>query len=52
LANPNNNTEYARELYQALRLADIKNLKRVFVIPPIGDGIAVAIRDRLQKSKS
>ena len=52
LASPNNNTEYARELYQALRLADNKNLKRVFVIPPIGDDIAVAIRDRLQKSKT
>ena len=52
LASPNNNTEYAKELYQALRLADNKNLKRVFVIPPIGDDIAVAIRDRLQKSKS
>jgi L-threonylcarbamoyladenylate synthase len=52
LASPNNNTEYARELYQALRLADRKNLKRIFVIPPIGDDIAVAIRDRLQKSKS
>jgi hypothetical protein len=52
LASPNNNTEYAKELYQALRLADNKNLKRVFVIPPIGDDIAVAIRDRLRKSKS
>ena len=52
LASPNNNTEYAKELYQALRLADNKNLKRVFVIPPIGDDIAVAIRDRLQKSKT
>ena len=52
LACPKNNTEYARELYQALRLADSKNLKRVFVIPPIGDDIAAAIRDRLQKSKA
>ncbi len=52
LACPMNNTEYARQLYQALRLADSKNLKRVFVIPPIGDDIAVAIRDRLQKSKT
>jgi L-threonylcarbamoyladenylate synthase len=50
LASPNNNAEYARELYQALRLADSKNLKRVFVIPPIGDDIAIAICDRLQKS--
>lgn len=52
LASPKNNSEYAKELYQALRLADNKNLKRVFVVPPIGDDIAVAIRDRLQKSKT
>ncbi len=50
LASPNNNEEFARVLYQALRLADYKKLKRVFVIPPVGDDIAVAVCDRLQKS--
>ena len=29
-----------------------KELKRIFVIPPTGDGIAVAINDRLAKSAS
>jgi L-threonylcarbamoyladenylate synthase len=52
LASPNNNEEFARILYQALRLADNKKLKRVFVIPPVGDDIAVAVCDRLQKSAS
>ena len=50
LASPQNNVDYARVLYQALRLADKKNLFKVFVIPPTGDGIAEAICDRLQKA--
>ena len=52
LASPTNNEEFAHVLYQALRLADYKKLKRVFVTPPVGDDIAVAICDRLQKSVS
>ena len=52
LANPKNNKEYARLLYEAFRLADSQGVKRIFVIPPIGDGIAVAINDRLAKSAS
>jgi L-threonylcarbamoyladenylate synthase len=50
VAAPKTNEEYAQILYQAFRLADGMGLKRVFVIPPIGDGIAVAINDRLAKS--
>ncbi len=50
LASPKTNTEYARCLYDALRLADKKGLKRVFVVPPTGDDISVAINDRLEKS--
>ena len=50
LASPKTNEEYAQVLYEAFRLAANKGLKRVFVIPPIGDGIAVAINDRLNKS--
>jgi hypothetical protein len=30
-------------------LADEKNLERVFVIPPTGNDIAVAINDRLRR---
>ena len=50
LASPVNNEEYARVLYQALRLADSKKLAQVFVQPPVGEDIAAAICDRLLKS--
>jgi L-threonylcarbamoyladenylate synthase len=50
VAAPKTNEEYAQVLYEAFRSADIKGLERVFVIPPTGDGIAVAINDRLAKS--
>ena len=50
VAAPKTNEEYAQVLYEAFRLADLKGLKRVFVIPPTGNGIAVAINDRLIKS--
>jgi len=50
VAAPKTNEEYAQVLYEAFRLADLKGLKRVFAIPPIGEGIAVAIKDRLIKS--
>ena len=50
VAAPKTNEEYAQVLYGAFRLADSKSLRRVFVIPPTGGGIAVAINDRLAKS--
>jgi len=50
VAAPKTNEEFARVLYEAFRLADFKGLRRVFVIPPTGGGIAVAINDRLNKS--
>jgi L-threonylcarbamoyladenylate synthase len=50
LTSPASNQEYARTLYQGLRLADSKKLSNVFVVPPVGDDIAVAICDRLAKS--
>jgi L-threonylcarbamoyladenylate synthase len=49
LASPKNNKEYAQILYQALRLADTKQLPNVIVIPPTGDDLAIAICDRLEK---
>ena len=52
IAAPETNEEFAQVLYEAFRLADSKELKRIFVIPPTGDGIAVAINDRLAKSAS
>jgi L-threonylcarbamoyladenylate synthase len=50
LTSPATNEEYARTLYQGLRLADSKKLNKVFVIPPNGDDISVAICDRLLKA--
>ena len=50
LMSPTSNQEYAKTLYQGLRLADSKKLTNVFVVPPVGDDIAVAICDRLTKS--
>jgi L-threonylcarbamoyladenylate synthase len=50
IAAPKTNEEYAQVLYEAFRLADSNGLRRVFVIPPTGGGIAVAINDRLAKS--
>jgi L-threonylcarbamoyladenylate synthase len=50
LASPVSNEDFARTLYQGLRLADSKKLEKVFVIEPVGDDIAVAICDRLQKA--
>ena len=50
LASPIDNNQYARVLYQALRLADSKKLENIFVVAPTGDGIASAICDRLQKA--
>jgi len=52
LAAPGTIEEYARVLYQALRSADQKGLDVVVVLQPGGDGLAAAIRDRLQRSAS
>jgi len=50
LAAPKSNEEFARVLYSALRAADEKGLETVVVQQPLGDGIAIAIRDRLKRA--
>ena len=50
LANPKTNIEFAQVLYEAFRLSDKNKIERVFVIPPVGGGIADAINDRLRKA--
>jgi len=50
LAAPGTIEEYARVLYHALRSADQKGLEVVVVLQPGGEGLAAAIRDRLQRS--
>ena len=43
--------QYARDLYNTFRLADEKNLPILVVVPPDGQGLAVAIRNRLNKAE-
>ena len=50
LATPKTHDEFARLLYAALRAADEKGLQTVVVSQPQGDGIAIAIRDRLKRA--
>jgi L-threonylcarbamoyladenylate synthase len=50
LAAPQTHAEFARILYSALRAADEQGLETVVVEQPVGDGIAVAIRDRLKRA--
>lgn len=52
LAAPTTDEEYAQQLYAALRKADQLGIQRVVAITPAGDGIALAIRDRLRKASS
>jgi L-threonylcarbamoyladenylate synthase len=52
LASPENIEEYARDLYGALRAGDQKGLKKIKIIQPKGDGLALAIRDRSGKAAS
>jgi L-threonylcarbamoyladenylate synthase len=50
LAAPKTHDEFARVLYSALRAADERGLATVVVQQPAGDGIAIAIRDRLKRA--
>ena len=52
LASPIDNDEFAQQIYEAFRTADFNGIKRIFVVPPVGNDIAEAINDRLQKSSS
>jgi L-threonylcarbamoyladenylate synthase len=52
LASPKTHDEFARVLYASLRIADDKGLQTVVVRQPSGNGIAVAIRDRLKRAAS
>jgi len=50
LAAPKDVADFARIIYAALRDGDAKGLKSVVVIEPAGDGLALAIRDRLMRA--
>ena len=50
LASPQTTEEFARILYAALRDGDAQGLKIIAIIQPSGDGLAIAIRDRLMRA--
>jgi L-threonylcarbamoyladenylate synthase len=52
LASPKNNNEFARDLYMALRKADDLGLTSLVIQQPTGDGIAIAIRDRVLRASN
>jgi L-threonylcarbamoyladenylate synthase len=50
LAAPNNIQEYAHQLYEAFRNADLQGLKKIKVILPEEQGLGEAIKDRIIKA--
>ena len=50
LAAPKSVEEFARVLYSALREGDHQSLDAIYIAQPAGDGLAIAIRDRLSRS--
>ena len=50
LASPQDIHQYASEIYEALRIGDSKALARIVVVPPKGEGLALAIRNRLERA--
>ena len=50
LASPETLEDFARTLYAALREGDKRGINRIVVFPPDGDGLAIAIRDRLTRA--
>jgi L-threonylcarbamoyladenylate synthase len=50
LAAPETIEEFARLLYSALREGDHQSLATIYIAQPAGDGLAIAIRDRLARS--
>ena len=50
LAAPASVEEFARVIYSALREGDHQSLASIYIAQPTGDGLAIAIRDRLSRS--
>ena len=50
LASPKDDEEFAHILYASLRNADEQGLQKVVIVQPQGNGIALAIRDRLSRA--
>ncbi len=52
LSAPDSIEDYARSLYSALRKGDSVGLGVIVVIPPRGEGLAAAIRDRIIRASA
>ena len=52
LSSPKTVDEYARVFYQSLREADHRRLETIVIAPPEGEGLATAIRDRIEKART
>jgi len=50
LASPISVEDFARVLYAALREGDYQHLDSIYIAQPTGDGLAIAIRDRLSRA--
>jgi L-threonylcarbamoyladenylate synthase len=50
LAAPISVEDFARVLYSALREGDHQKLDSIYIAQPTGQGLAIAIRDRLSRS--
>jgi L-threonylcarbamoyladenylate synthase len=50
LAAPKSVEEFARVIYSALREGDHQGLSSIYIAQPTGDGLSIAIRDRLSRS--
>jgi len=50
LGSPVTIEDFAHELYGCLRAGDELELAKIYVVPPIGEGLAQAINDRLQRA--
>jgi L-threonylcarbamoyladenylate synthase len=52
LSAPTSIEQYARDLYSAFRDADNQGITSIKIVPPEGNGLAEAIRDRILKASS
>ena len=50
LGSPATIDDFAHELYGCLRAGDDLNLETIYVVQPVGQGLAQAINDRLQRA--
>jgi L-threonylcarbamoyladenylate synthase len=50
LGSPATIDDFAHELYGCLRAGDDLRLETIYVVPPVGQGLAEAINDRLQRA--